>query len=280
MNTHSVEHRISALVLVIAVSVIGVALPASASGKGKIVVPRHQALTINGRPLAQLLSTTTTARDAFLLAGLLEQGVWDGTVLSSFEALQPVLKVGQQVRVSDEIVDSGWKGFAIGTAAGAAVLGLAGNSYAAMPGAMLGGIVGYLVDRSTHSWMSVTGKVVSISSDQLVIARPRAFFRSEEWAFTEDVVRSIHIVDSDLNGILLGMAPGMALMFLSCGQSDAGNLCGLVPMMVTGLGMMVGGAIDFFMTQPVYERRPHGSRVTVSPLLGRGQKGVVAHVRF
>ena len=48
MNTHSVEHRISALVLVIAVSVIGVARPASASGKGKIVVPRHQALTING----------------------------------------------------------------------------------------------------------------------------------------------------------------------------------------------------------------------------------------
>ena len=188
-------------------------------------------------------------RRAFLLAGLLEQGVWDGTVLSSFEALQPVLKVWQQVRVSDEIVDSGWKGFAIGTAAGAAVLGLAGNSYAAMPGAMLGGIVGYLVDRSTHSGMSVTGKVVSISSDQLVIARPRAFFRSEEWAFTEDVVRSIHIVDSDLNGILLGMAPGMALMFLSCGQSDAGNLCGLVPMMVTGLGMMVVGvAIDFFMT--------------------------------
>ena len=46
MNTHSVEHRISALVLVIAVSVIGVALPASASGKGKIVAPRHQALTI------------------------------------------------------------------------------------------------------------------------------------------------------------------------------------------------------------------------------------------
>ena len=42
MNTHSVEHRISALVLVIAVSVIGVALPASASGKGKIVAPRQR----------------------------------------------------------------------------------------------------------------------------------------------------------------------------------------------------------------------------------------------
>ena len=56
MNTYSVARCISALVLVIAASVIGMPLPASASGEGKVVVSRHQALTINGRPLAQLLS--------------------------------------------------------------------------------------------------------------------------------------------------------------------------------------------------------------------------------
>ena len=73
MNTYSVARCISALVLVIAASVIGMPLPASASGEGKVVVSRHQALTINGRPLAQLLSATATARGAVPLPGLLEQ---------------------------------------------------------------------------------------------------------------------------------------------------------------------------------------------------------------
>ena len=380
MNTYSVARCISALVLVIAASVIGMPLPASASGEGKVVVSRHQALTINGRPLAQLLSATATARGAVPLPGLLEQvdgqisgvvvdaagrpvaehavqlmrlftlggnpaeqisgtrmtdaeggfsftglqpsdyeikvlvadeviasaavtlapgamqvrgvavvrpatqpttlAVWDGTVLNSFEALQPVLEVGQRVTLSDDILDSRWKGLVIGTAVGAAALGLAWGSYAAVPGAMLGAGIGYTIDYYSYGGTRVTGKVVSISGDQLVISRRRALFRSEELAFTEDVVRSIRIVDSEWNGLLLGAAPGIALLFVSCSGADASDYCGVGPFFVTGIGMLVGGAIDELMTQPVYERQSHAPRVTISPLLGRERMGLLARVQF
>ena len=212
------------------------------------------------------------------LPGTLDE--WDGTVASSFEALQPVLEVGQQVTLSDDILDSRWKGLVIGTAVGATVAGLARGAFAAGMGAVLGGGIGYTIDYYSYGGTRVTGKVVSISGDQLVISRRRALFRSEELAFTEDVVRSIRIVDSEWNGLLLGAAPGIALFFVSCSGADASEYCGFGPSVVAGIGMLVGGAIDELMTQPVYERKSHAPRVTISPLLGRERMGLLARVQF
>ena len=153
-------------------------------------------------------------------------------VASSFEALRPVLKVGQEVKVRDE------------------------------------------------SGRTTLGKVVSISSDQLVISRRRFFRRSVKVAFGEDVARTIHVVDSALDGLLLGMTPGLIASWVSCGSRSASNLCGLVPLGMLVIGMPVGVAIDEAITKRVYDRQSQMPRVTISPLLGRDQKGVVARVYF
>ena len=153
--------------------------------------------------------------------------VGDGTVLSSFEALQSALSVGQQIRVTDD----------------------AGRT---------------------------AGKVVSISSSELVITRRRPFFRSEQLAFTEGFVRKIEILDSDLDGVLLGAAPGLVWGFVFCCEE---NLDFIGPMLAMGIGSAVGGAIDWFTNQLVYEQQSQ-TRVAISPLLGRDRTGIVAQIKF
>lgn len=128
---------------------------------------------------------------------------------SSFKALQPVLKAGQAVRVNEGIVDSEWDGFLIGVAAGAG-LACARGCYppGALAGALGGAMIGYTIDRSIHAGTSIAGKVVSISTNQLVISRPRFFRRHVDLAFTEASVTSIRLVDSEWNGFVIGAAAG------------------------------------------------------------------------
>ena len=161
--------------------------------------------------------------------------VWDGTVLSSFEALQPVLPVGQEVKVRDE------------------------------------------AGRATQ------GRVVAITPDELVISRRRFFRRSEERVFAEDIITKIDIVDSEIDkalivgGVTLGVFSGA---ILAAGDDDAAMGWGILGMIVIPAAFGIAGTIDELTTEPFYERRSQTPRVTVSPLLGRGQRGVVAHVRF
>ena len=71
------------------------------------------------------------------------------------------------------------------------------------------------------------GRVVSISANQLVIERPRFFFRREELAFTEGFVQKIEIVDSPANGTLLGRLPDSRSLLSGVGGSGplrAGSL--------------------------------------------------------
>ena len=157
--------------------------------------------------------------------------VWDGTVLSSFEALQSALSVGQQIRVTDD----------------------AGRT---------------------------AGKVVSISANQLVIERSRFFRRTEELAFPADVVQRIEILDSDLEGALLGAVPGLVWGFVACSGDNAENLCGLVPMLAVSIGWSVGSVIDGLTKQLVYEQQSQTPRITIAPSLGRDRKAIVAHVSF
>ena len=60
MDTHRVTRRVSALIMVITVSLIGVPLPAA--GQEDVAVTCHRSLTINGRPLSQLLRATATPK--------------------------------------------------------------------------------------------------------------------------------------------------------------------------------------------------------------------------
>ena len=54
MERCSVARRLSALTLVVTVSVIGMPLPASAAGREEVASARHRGLTFNGRPLSEL----------------------------------------------------------------------------------------------------------------------------------------------------------------------------------------------------------------------------------
>ena len=73
METCAVARRMSALILVITVSVIGMPLPAGAAGEEDVEVAWHRALTFNGRPLSQFLGAATPRRAAFPLAAFLRQ---------------------------------------------------------------------------------------------------------------------------------------------------------------------------------------------------------------
>ena len=73
MTTYSVTRRILALVLRVAVSVIGAPLSARAAGDGKVGVSECH-LTLNRRRLSQLLNTTVSTDGGILLPGRLDQG--------------------------------------------------------------------------------------------------------------------------------------------------------------------------------------------------------------
>ena len=78
MHTRSAFRRISALTLVVTLSLIAMPRPTSAASEEEGAGARHRGLTINGQPLSQLLNATVTTRGAFPLAGLLEQA--DGQI--------------------------------------------------------------------------------------------------------------------------------------------------------------------------------------------------------
>ena len=73
METCAVARRMSALILVVTVSVIGTPLPAGAAGEEAVEVAWHRALTFNGRPLSQFLGAATPRRAAFPLAAFLRR---------------------------------------------------------------------------------------------------------------------------------------------------------------------------------------------------------------
>lgn len=74
MPTHSVVRRMSALTLAVILLLVGMPLPTSAAGEEHAAVACHRALTLNGRPLSQLLRTTVAAEGMVGLPGLVEQG--------------------------------------------------------------------------------------------------------------------------------------------------------------------------------------------------------------
>lgn len=162
------------------------------------------------------------------------------------------------------------------------------NSFEALPRILK---VGQEVKVRDETGRTTRGQVVSISDNQLVVARPR-FFRSRvERAFAKEAVRSIDIVDSRTNGAAIGAAAGLGLAAAltvrcsrsySCKHGDFGVTGGV---MVAGpayvsLGVVIGYAIDSALNETIYERPSQAPRVTVVPFLGRNAVGLLAHVQF
>ena len=73
MKTYSVARCMSALTLVVSVFVTGMPVPAGAAGEEVVAGARHSGLTLNGRPLSELVGATATVRGRVPPPSLLEQ---------------------------------------------------------------------------------------------------------------------------------------------------------------------------------------------------------------
>jgi hypothetical protein len=154
------------------------------------------------------------------------------------------------------------------------------------------------------------GRVVTIARDHLVMASPagsgvwegllplyfpldlglvfkRRFLRSQDRTFSEQSVVRIDIVDSTSNGTAIGAAVGAGLVagvyMWERRQPDA-SLKGLATFLALVVGfpvsLRVGHVLDRAINEPIY-RRPAGTRrVTVSPSLAHGVKGVAVDIQF
>jgi hypothetical protein len=121
----------------------------------------------------------------------------------------------------------------------------------------------------------------------LGVVLKRRFFRSQERVIAEGSVRRIDIVDSTRNGAAIGAAVGAGFVvgvYQWERRQPGSNLKGVATALAVLVGfpmsLRVGLVLDRAINEPIYERQPRKSQVTVSPLLGRDQKGVVARVRF
>lgn len=164
------------------------------------------------------------------------------------------------------------------------------NSFEALPLVLK---VGQELKVRDATGRATRGKVVSISDDELVVARlqnPFGFFRPRaKQAFARELVQSIAHVDSGWNGGLIGAAAGAgllaALIQIECSPSCDDNFgrrgrweVGKFLFVPVGLG--IGWGLDEMINRPVYERQPQTPRVTIAPWLERDRKGVMAHVQF
>ena len=148
--------------------------------------------------------------------------------------------------------------------------------------------VGQEVRVRVDTGRAIRGKVVSITDARLVIARrqnPFPYFRPrKEQAFAKDIVQRVDVVDSALNGALLGAAAGVGLTaVVASGASDSVDAAGswmLFGPLFGVAGAAAGGLIDVLMSKTIYEREPRTPTVALAPMLGRGRRGVMAQVHF
>jgi hypothetical protein len=94
-------------------------------------------------------------------------------------------------------------------------------------------------------------------------------------------------VDSTKNGAAIGLAMGTGLVFAVYqlerrlpdgtlkGMGTFGALVFGVPASV-----IAGVVVDRNTNEPIYERRLRAARVTLAPILLRGQNGIIAQVHF
>ena len=153
--------------------------------------------------------------------------------------------------------------------------------------------VGQEVRVTGETGRAIRGKVVSISNDQLVVARlqnPFGFLRPrEKRVFAKELVRTISNVDSGWNGGLIGAAAGAgllaALIRIECSPACDDNFgrrgrWEVGKFLFIPVGLSIGWGLDEKINQPIYERQLQKPRVTIAPWLRRDAKGVTAQVHF
>jgi hypothetical protein len=169
------------------------------------------------------------------------------TAVQSFADLQPTLKVGQSVLITDDkgIVTAG------------RVVSIVGNQLE---------VDGVQQPRSLVAKFFFTGGPV------------------KRYLLAEDSVRRIRNDDPTWNGALIGSAIGTLLYSVAYAteQNGTSGLKEVGPLSIalgTLLGWVCGAAIDDSIHQSLYVS-PQGASTSFHPLLGRSQVGIAATVRF
>ena len=162
------------------------------------------------------------------------------------------------------------------------------NSFEALPRILK---VGQEVKVRDETGRTTLGTVVSISDNQIVVARPRIFRSPVEQAFAKEEVRRIDIMDSTADGTVIGAAAGFGLAAslavgcsrsYSCKNGNFGVLGGFIvsSALFVPVGVGISYSIDSAVNKTIYERPFQTPRVTVVPFLGRNAVGLLAHVQF
>jgi hypothetical protein len=131
-----------------------------------------------------------------------------------------------------------------------------------------------------------TGRLVSTSENEIVIARSRRFRRPEERTFQAHAINRISRVDSRWNGTLIGIAVGVgsagAIAVSNEWNPDRGAPGAFVAygVLLGGAGAAVGWGIDTAFKRTVYDASVSRPRVSIVPLMHRGRPAVVASLRF
>jgi hypothetical protein len=173
-------------------------------------------------------------------------------------------------------------------------------------------VPGYEVVVTDTTGSSRRGRVISISQDHIVFASavragrwealrpfllPMPFMwpvellayihHPKDQAFAQESVNRIDIVDPVGNGIAIGGAVGVGVaagVYLIERQAASGNMQGIWTLMATVIGipvsLRVGHVVDRAINEPIYQRRPEGHSIAVTPQLGPRRVGVALEVRY
>ena len=208
---------------VVTVLVMGMPLPSSAAGEEEVGVPRHRGLTINGRPLSQLLNATVVARDAFPLAGLLEQGSGQILGLALDTAGHPLADHAVELRSVSEQGEP--------SAPVVATTTTDANGRFFFPG----------LGRGRYTVALRFDERVIATSGPIALAEGGMAFTQVGGVAAEPSTTDDRKGRGGLFWTAVGAGAGGALGLVAiAGADDCGNLCPLVPVFTTMTGALMG----------------------------------------
>ena len=242
METCSVARCLSALILVVTVSVIGMPLPARAAGEDRVTATRHRGLTFNGRPLSEFVALPAplqTAPDNRRRVSA-DEFLGGAPVTDSFDALALILEPGYEVVVWDE------------------------------EGRKTRGRV-----------LSISGEEVVVTRRRRFFGRFRSLEELVFGADSITRVEIVDSTWNGIAiGTVVGTGLVFGLWQAALHTDD--DAAYLYAYLAGGalLSPIVGHDIDLEINESIYERPSPAPRVTGAPLIGRDRRGLMAVVSF
>jgi hypothetical protein len=152
---------------------------------------------------------------------------------------------------------------------------------------------GYEVVVTDDAGRRTRGLVSSISRDRIAVFRDKSpvlllFSPRQERVYPAASVARIEIVDSTVNGMLIGLATTPAIIYAihrweQHAEPDPNNR-GLATLVFGGfsipVAIYIGKMIDLAVNRPIYERPSRLSGVSITPWLDHGRRLIVLQISF